>query len=292
MDNITFGRYSPLNTQIHKIDPRTKVFLLCLIMAMIFFKFSVWSTNLIFSGLILIFTLILCVVSKIRLSQILKTFASLWIMILFLLVVYVFIPNSSYTHVAFHIGNYPIYWDSFYQCGYIILRLMLMLTVTMILTSTTKPLDLTYAFEWYMYPLKIIRFPTHEIAMTISIALRFIPTLLEEAGRIMKAQSSRGVDFNTGGLIKKFNAVISLIVPLLISSFQRSDELANAMEAKGYDPRGKRTKYRKLKFTYKDIIAFSIVLLMFSGMLFLLIWNYNVSHINLIKFFFNVEPVF
>jgi energy-coupling factor transport system permease protein len=292
MDNITFGRYSPLNTFIHKIDPRNKVFLLILLISMVFFQFSIWSTNLIFSGLMLILTLILCFIAKIKLSQILKTFLSMWIMVLFLLIVYVFIPNSSYVHVAFYIGNYPIYWDSFYQCGYIVLRIMMMLTITMILTSTTKPLDLTYAFEWYMTPLKIIRFPAHEIAMTISIALRFIPTLLEEADRIMKAQSSRGVDFVSGGLIKKFNAIISLIVPLLISSFQRSDELANAMEAKGYDPRGKRTKYRKLKFTYRDIIAFVIILLLFSGLLTLLIYNYNVSEINLIKFFFNVEPIF
>ena len=292
MDNVTFGRYSPLNTFIHKLDPRNKVVLLILLMSMVFFKFSIWSTNLIFSGVVLIITLILCLISKIKLSQILKTFASLWVMILFLLIVYVFVPNSTYEHVAFYIGNYPIYWDSFYQCGYIILRLMMMLVLTMILTSTTKPLDLTYAFEWYMTPLKLIRFPAHEIAMTISIALRFIPTLLDEANRIMKAQSSRGVDFTSGGLFKKFKAIISLIVPLLISSFQRSDELANAMEAKGYDPRSKRTKYRKLKFTYRDLIAFIVIAILFAGMLTLLIYNYNVSHINLIKFFFHVEPIF
>ena len=292
MDNITFGRYSPLNTFIHKLDPRNKVVLLILLMSMVFFKFSIWSTNLIFSGVVLIITLILCLISKIKLSQILKTFASLWAMILFLLIVYVFVPNSTYEHVAFYIGNYPIYWDSFYQCGYIILRLMMMLILTMILTSTTKPLDLTYAFEWYMTPLKLIRFPAHEIAMTISIALRFIPTLLDEANRIMKAQSSRGVDFTSGGLFKKFKAIISLIVPLLISSFQRSDELANAMEAKGYDPRSKRTKYRKLKFTCRDLIAFIVIAILFAGMLTLLIYNYNVSHINLIKFFFHVEPIF
>lgn len=292
MDNITFGRYSPLNTFVHKLDPRNKILLLALLMAVVFFKFNVWSTNLIFSGITLVIVLIICLISKIKISQILKTFASLWIMIIFLIIVYVLVPNSTYTHIAFSIGSFNIYWDAFYQCGYIILRLMEMLILTMILTSTTKPLDLTYAFEWYMYPFKLIKFPTHEIAMTISIALRFIPTLLEEANRIMKAQSSRGVDFTSGGLGKKFKAIISLIVPLLISSFQRSDELANAMEAKGYDPRGKRTKYRKLKFTYRDLISFVIIALIFSGMLTLLIWNYNVSEINLIKFFFNVEPIF
>ena len=292
MDNITFGRYSPLNTIIHKIDPRNKVFLLVLLMAMVFFKFNIWSTNLIISGLMLILTLVLVFLSKIRIKDIFSSLASMWIMIIFLMLIYVFIPNSSYENVAFYIGSYPIYWDAFYQCGYIVLRLVMMLIITMILTATTKPLDLTYAFEWYMTPLKLIKFPAHEIPMTISIALRFIPTLLEEASRIMKAQSSRGVDFSSGGLGKKFKAIISLIVPLLISSFQRSDELANAMEVKGYDPRAKRTKYRKLKFTYRDIIAFIIVGLLFGGLLTLLIYNYNVEEINLIKLIFNVEPIF
>jgi energy-coupling factor transport system permease protein len=194
--------------------------------------------------------------------------------------------------VLVDINDFKIYWDAIYQSGYIILRLMMMLLITMILTSTTKPLDLTYALEWYMTPLKLIKFPAHAVAMTISIALRFIPTLLDETDRIMKAQASRGVDFDKGGLFKKFKAIISLIVPLLISSFQRSDELANAMEAKGYDPRAKRSKYRKLKFTYRDLIAFIVISLIFSGMLTLLIWNYNVGEINLIKFFFNVEPIF
>lgn len=292
MDNITFGRYSPLNTIIHKIDPRNKVFLLILLMAMVFFKFNIWSTNLIISGLMLILTLVLVFLSKIRIKDIFSSLASMWIMIIFLMLIYVFIPNSSYENVAFYIGSYPIYWDAFYQCGYIVLRLVMMLIITMILTATTKPLDLTYAFEWYMTPLKLIKFPAHEIAMTISIALRFIPTLLEEASRIMKAQSSRGVDFSSGGLGKKFKAIISLIVPLLISSFQRSDELANAMEVKGYDPRAKRTKYRKLKFTYRDIIAFVTVGLLFGGLLTMLIYNYNVEEINLIKLIFNVEPIF
>lgn len=292
MDNITFGRYSPFNTFIHKIDPRNKIILLILLMSMVFFKFNVWSTNLIFSGLMLVITLVLVIIAKIKIIDILKTLLSMWIMVVFLMAVYVFVPNSTYVNIAFKIGNYPIYWDAFYQCGYIILRLIMMLILTMILTSTTKPLDLTYAFEWYMTPLKIIKFPAHEIAMTISIALRFIPTLIEEASRIMKAQSSRGVDFSSGGLGKKFKAIISLIVPLLISSFQRSDELANAMEAKGYDPKAKRTKYRKLHFSYRDLISFLIVGAMFGGLLTLLIYNYNVGEINLIEYFFHVDVGF
>ena len=131
----------------------------------------------------------------------------------------------------------------------------------MILTSTTKPMELTYGIEWYMLPLKVIKFPVSEIAMTLSIALRFIPTLLEETNRIMKAQASRGVDFTRGGLGKRLKAIITLIIPLFVSAIERSEELSNAMEARGYDPKAKRSKYRILHFSYRDIIAFLIILL-------------------------------
>lgn len=292
MDSTVIGRYSPFNTFVHKLDSRNKVFLMILLMVTIFLQFKVWSTNLIISGLLLICLIVIMLVSKVSIKSLLKSLRSIWILLLVLMLIYIFIPNSSYKLVCFYIGNYPIYWDSFYQCGYIMLRLVMMLIITMILTSTTKPMDLTYAFEWYMYPLKIIRFPVHEIAMTLSIALRFIPTILEETERIMKAQSSRGVDFQHGGFIKRVRAVISLIVPLLVSSFQRSEELANAMEARGYNPREKRTKYRLLKFGLIDLFAFLIIGLIFAGVLTLCIFDNNGFPINIIKFIFNAEVPF
>lgn len=293
MDNFTFGRYSPYNTFIHKLDPRNKVFLMILLMVSIFLQFTCWSTNLIMSGLNLLFLIMIMLISKVSILEFIKNLRSLIFVIIFLIAIYIFIPNASYQFVMVDFQNgYKLYYDSLYQGGYIVLRLVMMLLLTMILTSTCKPLDLTYAFEWYMSPLKIIKFPAHAIAMTISIALRFIPTLLDETNRIMKAQASRGVDFNKGGLIKKFKAVTSLIIPLLVSSFKRSEELANAMEARGYDPDKKRTRYRKLSFSYRDLIAFLITLTFFSGILTLFIWNYSVGEINIIKFLFNVEPIF
>ena len=140
-----------------------------------------------------------------------------------------------------------------------------MIELTMILTASTKPLDLTYAFEWYLSPLKILHFPAAEVAMTISIALRFIPTLLEDATRVMKAQSSRGVDFEHGSLFRRIAGVTSLIIPLFVSSFMRSEELANAMECRGYDPAAKRTKYRILKFHGSDLFAFLFAAIVMSG---------------------------
>ena len=188
--------------------------------------------------------------------------------------------------------NYAIYWDSFYQCGYIILRLVLMISLTMVLTSTTKPMDLTYSFEWYMTPLKVIHFPVHEIAMTLSIALRFIPTLLDETDRIMKAQASRGVDFNRGRLGKRFKAIISLIIPLFVSAIQRSEELSDAMEARGYDPRAKRTRFRTLSFSWRDIIALLFGLVIFGGVLYLFIYDHKVENLDLLRVIFGINAGF
>jgi energy-coupling factor transport system permease protein len=126
-----------------------------------------------------------------------------------------------------------------------------------------------------MYPLKLIKFPTHEIAMTISIALRFIPTLLDETMRIMNAQASRGVDFEHGKVKEKIKAILSLIVPLFMSAFQRSEELANAMEARGYNPRAKRTRYRNLHWGISDTLSLIFVITITTGVIVTSVMNWN-----------------
>jgi len=290
MNNITFGRYSPFNTFTHRLDPRNKLFILILLMVAIFLQFQVWSTTLLLSFGFLLVLLAIMILSRVNFLELFKSLKSMWFLIVFLLIVYIFIPNSTYKMECYRFNdNYAIYWDSFYQCGYIILRIILMIDLTMVLTSTTKPMDLTYAFEWYMTPLKVIRFPVHEIAMTLSIALRFIPTLLDETDRIMKAQASRGVDFNKGGLFKRFKAVISLIIPLFVSAIQRSEELSDAMEARGYDPRAKRTKYRKLTFSWRDIIALLFGLAVFGGILYLFIYDKRIETLDLFPMIFGVN---
>ena len=290
MNNLTFGRYSPYNTFIHKLDPRNKILLLILLVVAIFLRFSVYSTTLIVSGLLLIFLIALMLISRVSIISLLKGLLGMWFLILFLLIIYILIPNNTYTHEAFKLWKITVYYDAFYQCGYIVLRLLLMLGLTMVLTSTTKPMDLTYGLEWYMSPLKIIKFPAHIIAMIISIALRFIPTLLDETNRIMKAQASRGVDFSHGGPHKRFKAVISLIIPLLVSAFQRSDELADAMEIRGYDPNAKRSRFHKLSFSWRDIIAFVVGAGIFAAILTFVIIDHNsVDKIDIIKLLFNKE---
>ena len=290
MSSVTFGRYTFHNTFIHRLDARNKIFLMILCMVGIFFQFKMWSTALFLSGLYFIALIILMIISKVNFLSLFKSLAGMWMFIIILMAIYIFIPNNNYyLPTAFTIGSLQVKWDAFCQSGYIILRLILMISLTMVLTSTTKPMDMTYAFEWYLLPLKPLHFPTHEVAMTLSIALRFIPTLLDETERIMKAQASRGVDFNRGGLFKRFAAVVSLIIPLFVSALERSEELANAMIVRGYDPRAKRTRYRLLRFSWRDIIAFLLVGAAFAGIIVLFIFDRTGNPLDLIWHLFKVK---
>ena len=259
MNSISLGRYAPYDSFIHKMDARNKVFCLIALMVAVFISYPSWQMTFIIGGILAAFTIFLVILSHISFRQLFGSLKALWFVIIFLLLINCLVPPKNAVEVAFHINTFPIYWDAIFQSLKIILRLALMLTLSMVLTATTKPLELTYALEWYLTPLKIIRFPAHEVAMTISIALRFIPTLLDEVERIMKAQSSRGVVFKHGKLSTRFKAIVSLIIPLFISAFQRSEELADAMEARGYDPKQKRTRYRKLKWKISDFFVLILI---------------------------------
>ena len=290
MASMTFGRYTFKETYVHHLDARNKIFLMILFMVGIFFQFHLWSTALLLSGLYLVILIIIMIMARINFFQLFKSLSGMWMFIIILMAIYIFIPNNNYyLPTAFSIGSLEVKWDAFCQSGYIIMRLILMLALTMVLTSTTKPMDMTYAFEWYMTPLKPIRFPAHEIAMTLSIALRFIPTLLDETERIMKAQASRGVDFNHGGLFKRFGAVIALIIPLFVSALERSEELANAMIVRGYDPRAKRTRYRLLRFSWRDLIAFLFIGGIFAGIIVLFVLDTKENPLDLINIIFQVK---
>lgn len=259
MNSISLGRYAPYDSFIHGMDARNKVFCLIALMVAVFISYPSWQMTFIIGGILAVFTIFLVILSHISFRQLFGSLKALWFVIIFLLLINCLVPPKNAVEVAFHINTFPIYWDAIFQSLKIILRLALMLTLSMVLTATTKPLELTYALEWYLTPLKIIRFPAHEVAMTISIALRFIPTLLDEVERIMKAQSSRGVVFKHGKLSTRFKAIVSLIIPLFISAFQRSEELADAMEARGYDPKQKRTRYRKLKWKISDFFVLILI---------------------------------
>ncbi len=286
MNGVALGRYTPRDTFIHRLDARNKIVCLILLMVASFWSFNLPSgavdfvMSFIVQGVILFITIVLLIVSKISFKSIFSSLKPLWLLAIVMFLINCFIPpvNSEVYGVAFYLWKYPIWWGSIMQSIRIILRIVIMLLMTLVLTATTKPLDLTFAFEWFMYPLKLIRFPVHEIAMTLSIALRFIPTLLDETDRIMKAQASRGVDFKHGKISSRFRALTSLIVPLFISAFQRSEELADAMEARGYNPRAKRTRYRKLRFSLYDVITFLFVTALTTGVILVACFHINMDN--------------
>lgn len=247
MNDLVFGKYIPIDSLIHRIDPRAKLIALFIMIAAIFVPTS-WYVFLLI-GIVLFITLLL---AKIGIRMIVKSFKPMLVMIIFLLVINCLTIKTG--DVLFSIGSYPIYYDAVFNTLFVVVRLMLMITITTILTATTKPLDLTLGIEWLLKPFELLHLPTHEIAMMVSIALRFIPTIIEETMRIMNAQKSRGVDFENGSLSKKALAILSLIVPLFSVAFERAYELADAMEARGFIPGAKRTRYHVLKFRFYDFI--------------------------------------
>ena len=235
MDSMTFGKYIPVNSIIHRLDPRLKIGALLIFLVAVFF-----DAGFIGYGIMALFVLVTAFLSNISIKHILKAIKPMLFMMLFLMIFNIFLINTG--DVIFTIGSLKIYSGALLQSAYI-------------LTSSTKPLDLTLAIENLLNPLKRFGFPAHELAMMISIALRFIPDLLDEAKRIMKAQASRGVDFNEGKLAEKIKSIVSLIIPLFISAFQRAEDLANAMESRNYNPEAKRTRYKSLSWKGHDTIA-------------------------------------
>ena len=261
MNNLVFGKYIPIDSLMHRLDPRAKLIGLFLMIAAVFIPKSWWVFLVI--ALLLAVALLL---AKIGIKMIVQSFKPMIMMMIFLLVINSLTIKTG--DVMFTIGTFAVYKDAIFNTLFVITRLLLMISITTLLTATTNPLDLTLGIEWLLKPLEVIHFPAHEVAMMVSIALRIIPTIIEETMRIMNAQKSRGVDFENGRLAEKISAILSLIVPLFSVAFERAYELADAMEARGYVPGEKRTRYHVLHFRFMDylfificmtILAFSIL---------------------------------
>ena len=198
--------------------------------------------------------LIVAVLSaKLSIGYVLKAMKPMMLMILFLSFINIFAYKTG--DILVSIGRFNIYSDALFNTLFIVFRLMLMIMITTLLTASTAPLDLTLGIEDLLSPFKRFGVPAHEIAMMISIALRFIPTLIEDTQRIMNAQASRGVDFDEGKLKEKIMGVVSLIIPLFVSAYHRAEDLADAMEARGYAPGNERTRYKQLKVKFTDILV-------------------------------------
>lgn len=290
--NSILGKYTSYNTIIHKIDARIKFFVLILLMVSIFLPFGNYTNRFIILGIISIVLFLIMIIGKVSFLQFLKTIKNMWMMVLFLVIFMFFIPSEGNYPLFSFSNGYTLYYDGLLQIGHILLRLILMIALTIILTSTTSPMEITFAIEWYLTPLKLFKFPIQVISLTISLALRFIPTLLNESNRIMNAQKSRGVAYNRGFISSKIRSLSTLIVPLLVSCFSRSDELATAMDARGYDPYKKRSRYKVLKFHIYDLIFFLLSLIFVGLIISFSIYSSSVEGWDdIIKLIFGVKTI-
>jgi len=262
MNNFTLGRYLPMNSPIHRMDPRAKIGAMLIALVAIFFPAG-WRGY----GILFVVIAGVIVLSKLSWGFIWKAMKPMLFMLFFLLVINILVVKTG--NVLLQIGTFGIYSDAVMQTLYIAVRLLLMIMITTCLTATTKPLDMTLGIEDLLKPFQKIGVPSHEIAMLISIALRFIPDLIDETERIMKAQESRGVDMKEGKLSERVMAILSLIVPLFVSAFQRAEDLANAMEARGYAPGEPRTRYKVLKMERRDYILLLGSLMLLTCMIWL-----------------------
>lgn len=259
---ITIGQYIPGNSIVHRADPRTKIILSITFMVMAFIVRSFW----LFAAMVM-FTIMAVIISGIPLKYTLKGLKPLLFIILFTAGINIFTTGG--TPVA---GIFPfkyITYEGLALALKLAVRLAMFITGGSLLTLTTTPILLTDGIEKLLGPFKIIGLPTHELAMMMSIALRFIPTLLEETDKIMKAQASRGADFDTGNLVQRAKSFIPVLVPLFVSAFRRAEELATAMEARCYRGGKGRTRLRQLRFTGADLMIAVITTIFFTSLLML-----------------------
>jgi ABC-type cobalt transport system, permease component CbiQ and related transporters len=256
LKDVTLGQYFPGNSLIHLLDPRTKlVFLTIFIVAL----FSARQHPVIY-GLMLVVLFVSVGISTISPKIILKGMKP----VIFVLI-FTGLLNMFYTpgRPVFTIGVFTMTYEGVRTAIFMIVRIVTLICSTFLLTYTTSPLSLTNGLETLLNPLKKIKFPVHELAMIMSIALRFIPNLIEDTDKIMSAQRARGADFDTGNFLQKAKALIPLLVPLFVSSFRRADELAVAMECRCYHGGEGRTRLKQLQMNNTDVVVlcFSVALL-------------------------------
>ena len=257
LKDITLGQYFPGDTPIHRLDPRTKILLVVMYIVALF------SAKGALSYAVVLFALVSAIaLSKISLKTMLKSVKP----ILFIIIITA-VLNMFYTpgEVLVRFWIFKITREGIETAFFMVLRIVMLIMGTFLLTYTTSPIMLTDGLESLLNPLKKLKVPVHELAMMMSIALRFIPTLIEETEKIMNAQKARGAEFDTGGLVDKAKALLPILVPLFVSSFRRADELAVAMESRCYHGGEGRTKLRELVMRRRDLIALALGALLIAA---------------------------
>ncbi|MBE6919053.1 MAG: energy-coupling factor transporter transmembrane protein EcfT [Ruminococcaceae bacterium] len=241
LKDITLGQYFPGNTLVHRLDPRTK--LLCVVLYIV----ALFSAKGIVGYAIMALALAVSIyVSRVKLKSLTKGLKPIYIILVFTALMNLFFNEGTPVADVWLLRS--ITWEGLERAVFMVLRIVMLIMGTFLVTYTTSPISLTDGLESLLSPLKKLRLPVHELAMMMSIALRFIPTLIEETDKIMSAQKARGADFDSGNLLQKAKALVPILVPLFISAFRRADELATAMECRCYHGGEGRTKLHVLRY--------------------------------------------
>ena len=262
LKDITLGQYFPGHSFVHKLDPRTKLLAVVLYIVALFL-----AKNFITYGIMFLLLAVSIAISKVPLKSIVRGLKPVVFIVVFTAILNLFYTPGD--HVLVKVWILTITLEGVFNAFFMVVRIMMLIAGTFLLTYTTSPILLTDALESLLEPLKKIKVPVHELAMIMSIALRFIPTLIEETDKIMSAQRARGADFESGNLIQRAKALIPLLVPLFISAFRRADELAVAMECRCYHGGEGRTRLRQLHYVGRDyfVLVLFVVLTVLVGVL-------------------------
>ena len=252
LKDITLGQYFPGNSVIHRLDPRTKLIMLVVYIAALFL-----AVNWVSYALMLVFLLVVIKISTIPPKSIVRGMKPLVLILVFTGILNLFFTTGEGEPLV-DFWIFTIYEEGLTRAFFMVIRILMLISGTFLLTYTTSPISLTDGLESLMGPLKKLRVPVHELSMMMCIALRFIPTLIEETDKIMAAQKARGADFESGNLIDKAKALVPILVPLFISAFRRADELATAMECRCYQGGDGRTKMKLLRYHRGDFGAFGV----------------------------------
>ncbi len=263
MNSIALGQFYPSNSVIHRLDPRMKI-----IIAIAYIAASFICKNVFSFALLLVSAFVLILLSRIPIRIILRSVKAILIIMIFTAVLNVFWTKGSPEELILSWQFIQIYTSGIYNAVFIAVRIIVMIIGTSIfLTYTTTPIQLTDAIEQLLSPLKALKIPVHEFAMMMTIALRFIPTIVEETDKIMAAQKARGADFTSGSLGKRAKALIPVLIPLFISAFRRAGELATAMTCRCYRGGKGRTKLNVLHFGFRDFLSLILMAVFISGII-------------------------
>ncbi|WP_142830573.1 energy-coupling factor transporter transmembrane component T family protein [Planococcus soli] len=264
MEKMIFGRFIPGNSIIHQMDPRAKISFVFVFIAIVFI-----ANSAVTYGILLGFTLLVVFLSKIRLYFLINGLKPVFILLIFTFFLHIFFTREG--DLLLDIGFIEIYEEGLRQGIFISIRFLVLVFITSILTLTTSPISITDGIEVLLGPFKRVKLPVHELALMMSISLRFIPTLMDETGKILKAQMARGSDIGSGPMKERIKAVVPLLIPLFVSAFKRAEDLATAMEVRGYRGGEGRTRYRQLDWRFVDSLSL-LVLAGLAGML----WYFRV----------------